>query len=52
MGLESEGFEVDIYNYPVAALPYFKANVYDLLLLDVRMPNMNGFEWLCSLNDL
>jgi len=26
------------------ALSNFKAGVYDLLLLDVKMPKMNGFE--------
>ena len=43
-GLESNGFQVDIYNDPVIALSNFKSDFYDLLLLDVRMPKMNGFE--------
>ena len=43
-GLESNGFFVDIYNDPVIALSNFKSGFYDLLLLDVRMPKMNGFE--------
>ena len=43
-GLESNGFLVDIYNDPVIALSNFKSGLYDLLLLDVRMPKMNGFE--------
>jgi two-component system, OmpR family, response regulator ChvI len=43
-GLESNGFLVDIYNDPVIALSNFKSGFYDLLLLDVRMPKMNGFE--------
>jgi DNA-binding response OmpR family regulator len=43
-GLESDGFQVDIYNDPVMALSNFKSGFYDLLLLDVRMPKMNGFE--------
>ena len=43
-GLESNGFLVDIYNDPVAALLNFKSDFYDLLLVDVRMPKMNGFE--------
>ena len=43
-GLESNGFEVDSYNDPILALKNFKANIYDLLLIDIRMPNMTGFE--------
>jgi two-component system, OmpR family, response regulator ChvI len=43
-GLENEGYEVDIFNDPIAALSNFKANSYSLLLLDVKMPRMNGFE--------
>jgi DNA-binding response OmpR family regulator len=31
----------------VAALSDFKANFYDLLLVDINMPHMNGFE-LCE----
>jgi CheY-like chemotaxis protein len=34
-------------NHLKQALYAFKAGVYDLLLLDIRMPNMNGFE-LCE----
>jgi two-component system, OmpR family, response regulator ChvI len=44
VGLESNGFEVDVYNDPLLALSNFKAGVYDLLILDIRMPNMNGYE--------
>ena len=43
-GLESNGFMVDIYNDPVIALLNFKSDFYDLILVDVRMPKMNGFE--------
>ena len=40
---------VDVYTYtdPLEALSNFKPHFYDLLLLDINMPNMNGFE-LCS----
>jgi CheY-like chemotaxis protein len=39
--------EVYTSNTPVAALSEFKPNFYDLLLVDINMPNMNGFE-LCE----
>jgi CheY-like chemotaxis protein len=35
---------VHTYNFPTLALSEFKPNLYDLLLIDVEMPNMNGFE--------
>jgi two-component system, OmpR family, response regulator ChvI len=43
-GLEANGFVVDAYNDPVLALSNFKPGVYGLLLLDVKMPQINGFE--------
>jgi CheY-like chemotaxis protein len=43
--LEDSGlYEVDTYNEPLIALQNFRPNFYDLALLDIRMPNMNGFE--------
>jgi two-component system OmpR family response regulator len=47
MGLEDEGFVVDTYNDPLEALSSFKPSFYDLLLIDINMPKMNGFE-LCT----
>jgi DNA-binding response OmpR family regulator len=44
IGLEDNGFTVDTFNDPQAALSNFKAGLYDLLLIDVKMPKMNGFE--------
>jgi CheY-like chemotaxis protein len=38
-------FQVFTYNIPLLALTEFKINFYDLLLIDVNMPNMNGFEF-------
>jgi two-component system, OmpR family, response regulator ChvI len=42
--LEDYGFEVDSYNNPLVALSNFKSNYYDLAILDIKMPEMNGFE--------
>jgi two-component system, OmpR family, response regulator ChvI len=36
--------QVDTFADPKEALTSFKAGVYNLLLLDIRMPNINGFE--------
>jgi CheY-like chemotaxis protein len=45
--LENKGFVVDSYNDPTLALSDFKPGLYDLLLLDIKMPEVNGFE-LCQ----
>jgi two-component system response regulator ChvI len=42
--LEENEFKVDFYNDPLLALQNFKSNSYDLLLLDIKMPIMDGFE--------
>jgi CheY-like chemotaxis protein len=43
----SKRIEVHTSNNPVVALSEFKPNYYDLLLVDINMPYMNGFE-LCE----
>ena len=42
-GLEVNGFEVDAFDSPQEAINSFKPNVYDLAILDIRMPGLNGF---------
>jgi CheY-like chemotaxis protein len=44
---DSKRFEVYTYNDPLEALLNFKPNFYDLLLIDINLPYMNGFE-LCE----
>lgn len=36
--------EVHTYNDPTAALSEFQPNFFDLLLVDINMPHMNGFQ--------
>ncbi len=43
-GLSTYGYEVDTFVDPNLALQNFKGSNYDLLLLDVRMRGLNGFE--------
>jgi DNA-binding response OmpR family regulator len=52
LGLESNGFIVKTYNDPLLALCNFKADSYDLLLLDIKMPKMNGFELYQRLQEI
>ena len=42
--LERAGFIVDMYNDPLQSLSNYRTGIYDLLLLDIKMPEMNGFE--------
>jgi DNA-binding response OmpR family regulator len=43
--LEESGlFQVDTFYDSVLALSRFRAGAYDLALLDVRMPELDGFE--------
>jgi DNA-binding response OmpR family regulator len=45
VGLEDTGlFTVDTLNDPQDMLLNFKPSMYDLLLIDMRMPQMSGYE--------
>jgi len=41
--LEQYGFNADSYDDPILGLENFKAVLYELLLLDIKMPEMDGF---------
>ncbi|MGC2570142.1 MAG: response regulator, partial [Candidatus Nitrosopolaris sp.] len=43
-GLEDNGFEVDSFNDPQIALSNFTAGTYDIALIDIKMPKINGFD--------
>jgi two-component system, OmpR family, response regulator ChvI len=52
LGLERNGeFEVDVYNDPTTALANYRPGLYDLLLLDIKMPKMNGLELYQNLRE-
>jgi DNA-binding response OmpR family regulator len=42
--LELHDFAVDTFNDPQAALANFKPSYYDLMIIDIRMPRINGFD--------
>jgi DNA-binding NtrC family response regulator len=42
--LEDSGFMVDSFDNPVLALKDFKAGLYDIVILDIKMPEMDGFK--------
>lgn len=45
--LTAAGFIVDSTQHPSAAIAHLAENSYDLILLDVRLPELDGFE-LCG----
>jgi len=45
MGLESYGFIVDTFSNPLEALSSYKPELYDLVLIDIKMPEMSGVEF-------
>jgi two-component system catabolic regulation response regulator CreB/two-component system response regulator ChvI len=49
--LEYYGFIVDTFNEPTKALSNFKSDYYDLVILDIKMPDMNGFELYTKLKE-
>ncbi len=44
---QDDKLEVHTFNDPLSVSSQFKPSFYDLLLIDINMPNMNGFE-LCT----
>ena len=51
-GLEQGGYNVQVFNDPLVALSNFKPDIYDLLILDIKMPNMTGFELYRKLKEI
>ena len=44
MALERAGFDVDTFNDPSLVLKSFRPSLYDLIILDIIMPKIDGFE--------
>jgi two-component system, OmpR family, response regulator ChvI len=51
-GLELNGYDVHSFNDPLVALSSYKPDIYDLLVIDIRMPNMTGFELYRKIKEL
>jgi DNA-binding response OmpR family regulator len=44
ISLEDNGFSTDSYTDPVLAFENFRDGQYDLVLLDIKMPEVDGFH--------
>jgi len=42
--LEEKDFVTDVYNDPIVALSRYKPYYYDLVMIDLKLPGMTGFE--------
>jgi two-component system response regulator ChvI len=51
-GLELSGYDVHSFNDPLVTLSSYKPDIYDLLVIDIRMPNMTGFELYHKIKEL
>jgi DNA-binding response OmpR family regulator len=49
IGGNKTSFHVDTYNDPLMALSEFKSDFYDLLLIDINLPKMNGFDFCAKI---
>ena len=45
-------FQVYTYNNSIQALSEFKPDFYDLILIDINMPKMDGIELSCKILEL
>ena len=49
---ERFGFELKVYDNSIVALENFRAEVYDIAIVDILMPVMNGLELSQKLMDV
>jgi DNA-binding response OmpR family regulator len=42
--LKEIGFQIDTFNDPITALKSYRTNFYDLVILDIKMQKMDGFQ--------
>ena len=52
IALEDNGFAVDVFDDPEKASNNFKSDFYDLLLLDIKMPNLDGIEFYKRMKEI
>jgi DNA-binding response OmpR family regulator len=48
---DNKGFKVDTFNDPIIALKSYKNNFYDLVILNIKMPKMDGFQLYAKIRE-
>jgi len=49
--LNDNGFQIYTFNDPITPLKLYRSNFYDLVILDIKMPKMDGFELYNKIRD-
>ena len=49
--LYNTGFQIYTFNDPITPLKLYRSNFYDLVILDIKIPNMDGFELYIKIKD-
>lgn len=50
--LEEEGYEVDVASNGLEAIEKVKNGAYDLIIMDIKMPGMNGIQALNEIKNM
>lgn len=50
--LQDKGYEVIIADHPKKAIEFIKTNIYHLIILDLMMPDIDGFQFLDLKNEI
>ena len=46
------GFEIHTFNDPITPLKLYRRNFYDLVILEIKIPNMDGFELYIKIKEI
>jgi len=50
--LYNTGFEIHTFNDPITSLKLYRRNFYDLVILEIKIPNMDGFELYIKIKEI
>jgi len=49
--LYNTGFQIYTFNDPITSLKLYRSNFYDLVILDIKIPYMDGFEFYIKIKE-